>query len=105
MYFDSQYQTLGHFIIKLKTQFKNNMLNNCFPVEIMGSIVNFGASFAVPAGILCENYGARVTSLVSLIIATLGYLLLYSTTLMIDFYKTRAWLQYIYFFLGGKVSV
>ena len=67
----------------------------------MGSMVNFGASFAIPAGLVCEHFGTRVASLATLILSTLGFMLLYSTTLMIDFYKTKAWLQYIYFFLSG----
>ncbi|KAK3104761.1 hypothetical protein FSP39_009517 [Pinctada imbricata] len=71
----------------------------------MSSMGNFGISFGIPAGFLCERFGARITSLAALVISCLGYMLLYSTTLMIEVYKSKAWLQYLYFFLAGFGSI
>nr|XP_011422711.2 probable transporter MCH1 [Crassostrea gigas] len=70
-------------------------------VEILGSMSNFGISLGFPAGMMCERFGPRWTSLAALLIASLGYSLLYSTTLTQPFYHKNVWLQYIYFFISG----
>lgn len=70
-------------------------------IEMFASMGNFGISMGFPAGILSERFGARVTSVVATIVSTLGFLLLWSTTLSKDFYHDHAWLQYIYFFVAG----
>lgn len=62
---------------------------------------NFGISLGFPAGMMCERLGARWTSLAALLIAALGYSLLYSTTFMQPFYHKNVWFQYIYFFVSG----
>ncbi|KAL4221281.1 hypothetical protein ACF0H5_019544 [Mactra antiquata] len=70
-------------------------------VEMFASMGNFGISLGFPAGILSEKFGSRVTSFVALIISTLGFVLLWSTTISKEFYHGHAWLQYIYFFVAG----
>jgi hypothetical protein len=71
----------------------------------MGSLSNFGITFAFPAGMLCERYGPRLSSLVAMLIAGLGFLMLWSTTMSIDFYSERPGLQYLYFFLTGMFNI
>lgn len=66
---------------------------------------NFGISLGFPAGFLSERFGARVTAVVAAVVSTLGFLLLWSTTLSKDFYHDHAWLQYIYFFVAGTMRI
>ncbi|XP_033764317.1 probable transporter MCH1 [Pecten maximus] len=70
-------------------------------VETIASMSNFGISFGIPAGFMCERLGARWTSLSALLISCLGFMLLWSTTEMKDYYAHTAPLQYLYFFLAG----
>jgi hypothetical protein len=79
-------------------------LINFISVELFGSMSNFGISLGFPAGMLCERFGPRWTSLVGLIVSTSGYMLLWSTTLMRHFYSTKAALQAVYFFVAGKFT-
>lgn len=65
---------------------------------------NFGISIGLPAGYMCERFGPKWTSLTALILASSATMLLWSTTLSEDFYSTRVALQYLYFFLAGKMS-
>lgn len=89
---------LTHYLISERT-------NHIFSVavEMFASMGNFGVSFGFPAGFLCERFGARVTSVVATIVSTLGFILLWSTTESKEFYHGHAWIQYIYFFLAGKL--
>ena len=79
-------------------------LINFISVELFGSMSNFGISLGFPAGMLSERFGPRWTSLVGLIVSTSGYMLLWSTTLMRNFYSTKAALQAVYFFVAGKFT-
>ena len=72
-------------------------------VEIIASLGNFGISIGFPGGFLCERFGARVTALVGLVVSVAGFLLLWSTTLMKEYYQEHAFLQYVYFFIAGNV--
>ena len=72
------------------------------PVEVIASLGNFGIDTAFIAGVLCEKVGARVTVLCGLLLSVAGSLLLWSTTLMTEFYQSHVFLQYIYFFMGGR---
>jgi hypothetical protein len=45
--------------------------------------------------------GPRWSTLGGAIFSSLGYALLYTTTLQQQFYHTKAWLQCIYFFIAG----
>ena len=84
-------------------------ITNVYPiitVEMFASMGNLGISLGgFPAGMMIERVGSRVTSLVSLTVSTLGFLLLWSTTLQVKFYKDHAWLQYIFFFVSGTSHV
>jgi len=66
---------------------------------------NFGSSFGIPAGIMCERLGARWTSLAATLISSGGFLLLWSTTFMPGFYKDKPALMDVYFFLAGDSEV
>ncbi|CAC5417972.1 unnamed protein product [Mytilus coruscus] len=70
-------------------------------VDLMGSLSNFGVTFAFPAGILCERFGPRWTSFVAIVFSGTGAILLWSTTISKDFYEERPVLQYLYYFLTG----
>ncbi|XP_063396248.1 uncharacterized protein LOC134680896 [Mytilus trossulus] len=70
-------------------------------VDLMGSLSNFGVTFAFPAGILCERFGPRWTSFVAIVFSGTGAIMLWSTTLSIEFYEERPALQYLYYFLTG----
>ncbi|CAC5357921.1 unnamed protein product [Mytilus coruscus] len=70
-------------------------------VDLMGSLSNFGVTFAFPAGILCERFGPRWTSFVAIAFSGTGAILLWSTTLPREFYEERPALQYLYYFLTG----
>ncbi|XP_061188393.1 uncharacterized protein LOC133196536 [Saccostrea echinata] len=87
----------GAYITSVKAHFNYTQSQ----VEILGSMSNFGISLGFPAGMMCEKLGPRWTSLAALLIATLGYSLLYSTTFTEPFYHKNVWLQYIYYFLSG----
>ncbi|XP_062569216.1 uncharacterized protein LOC134231293 [Saccostrea cucullata] len=87
----------GAYITAVKAHFNYTQSQ----VEILGSMSNFGISLGFPAGMMCERLGPRWTSLAALLIASLGYFLLYSTTLTEPFYHKNVWLQYIYYFLSG----
>ncbi|XP_061188394.1 uncharacterized protein LOC133196538 [Saccostrea echinata] len=70
-------------------------------VEFLSSMPNIGISFAFPAGIIIERYGPRLSTLLGAVFSSLGYALLYSTTLQQTFYRSKAWLQCVYFFIAG----
>ncbi|OWF44832.1 probable transporter MCH1 [Mizuhopecten yessoensis] len=70
-------------------------------VEIIASMSNFGISFGMPAGFMCERLGPRWTSFTALLLSCVGFLLLWSTTEMEDYYAHTTPLQYLYFFLAG----
>ncbi|KAL3861911.1 hypothetical protein ACJMK2_007924 [Sinanodonta woodiana] len=74
-------------------------------IEMFASLGNFGISVGFPAGFLFERFGPRWTSFVGLLVSTLGFMLLWSTTLMKEFYHDRSYLQYIYWFVGGFGAV
>ena len=63
---------------------------------------NFGISLGFPAGMVCEKFGPRIASLCGLLIASAGFGLLWSTTLMKDFYSDKPALQDLYYFLAGN---
>lgn len=72
---------------------------------MLASLGNFGVSIGLPAGIMCERLGSRWTSMVALILSSLGFMLLYSTTFSTNtkqWYADKSWLQDIYFFVAGK---
>ncbi|KAK3583809.1 hypothetical protein CHS0354_022855 [Potamilus streckersoni] len=68
---------------------------------MISSLSNFGICFGFPAGYMHERLGPRWTSFTALLISTVGMILIWSTTLMKDFYHDHAYLQYIYFFIVG----
>ncbi|KAJ8320348.1 hypothetical protein KUTeg_001935 [Tegillarca granosa] len=74
-------------------------------VEVISAMSNFGISLGFPAGFMCERLGARWTSLAALLIAGLGFMLSWSTTLLEEFYHPKVWLQDIYFFISGFGAV
>lgn len=63
---------------------------------------NLGICIGFPAGMFAERFGPRWTSLAALLITTVAFMLLYSTTFMKRFYHDTIWLQYIYFLVGGE---
>ena len=73
-----------------------------FLVEVIASLGNFGISVGFPGGYIKERFGARVAAFCGLILSVTGFLLLWSTTLMKDFYREHVILQYIYYFIAGK---
>ena len=75
-----------------------------FSVELFGSMSNFGISLGFPAGMVCERFGPRVAALCGLLIASLGYAMLWSTTMSQHFYASKSALQDIYYFIAGNTS-
>ena len=71
-------------------------------VEVIASLGNFGISVGFPGGFIKERFGARVAAACGLILSVTGFLLLWSTCLMKDFYQDHVFLQYIYYFIAGK---
>ncbi|XP_069114415.1 uncharacterized protein [Argopecten irradians] len=70
-------------------------------VEVISSMGNFGICIGLPAGLLCERFGARWTSFTALVLAGAAMMLLWTTTFSLEFYSGCAPLQYVYFFLAG----
>ena len=80
---------------------KINFLSLTVSVEVIASLGNFGISIGFPGGLLCERFGARVTALCGFFISVAGFLLLWSTTLMKEYYEEHVILQYVYYFIAG----
>ncbi|XP_055958198.1 uncharacterized protein LOC126828107 [Patella vulgata] len=70
-------------------------------VEMMSALSNFGICLGFPAGFMYERTGARWTSFTSLILTTLGFIMLYTTYDEVEFYHDNPYLQDIYFFITG----
>ncbi|VDI02489.1 Hypothetical predicted protein [Mytilus galloprovincialis] len=87
----------GVYIVSVKKHYNYTQS----AVELFGSTSNFGISLGFPAGMMCERFGGRWASLAGLLISSLGYMLLWSTTLMSHFYSTKSALQAVYFFVAG----
>jgi hypothetical protein len=54
---------------------------------------------------MSERFGARWTSFTALLVSFLGFMLLWSTTLMKDYYHSKSYLQDIYFFISGRTML
>ncbi|XP_064648839.1 uncharacterized protein LOC135501045 [Lineus longissimus] len=69
-------------------------------VGVMSGTANFGAVSIFLPGISVEKLGVRPTAVFTILLSLSGYLLLWSATKMVAFYKFHSWLQDIYFFLA-----
>ena len=65
-------------------------------------MMNIGLGLGFIPGMFFDRFGPRLTSVVGLAVCTWSYLLVWSTTYSVDFYKDKSWLMSIYFLLTGK---
>lgn len=70
-------------------------------VEIQPSLLNLGLGVGFLPGMIYDRFGPTVTSLVGLFVSVGSYMLLWSTTRFIDFYKTAGGLVSVYFMFCG----
>ncbi|KAJ8307314.1 hypothetical protein KUTeg_015398 [Tegillarca granosa] len=68
-------------------------------VELQSSLLNVGLGLGFLPGIFYDKFGPTWTSLAGLIVSVGSYLLLWSTTKSVSFYKGNSWLMAVYFFL------
>lgn len=73
-------------------------------MSLQPSLLNMGLGMGVLPGIIYDKFGPAVTSLVGLCASVGGYLLLWSTTLYIDFYQKSSALIGLYFMICGKFT-
>ena len=66
--------------------------------------MNIGIGLSFLPGMFFDRFGPRKTSAVGLIVATGSYLLVWSTTFSVDFYKDKSWLMSIFFLLTGSFT-
>lgn len=71
----------------------------------MAAFGHLGFSFGLPAGLLHCHFGVLCLCIISFILPTTGYLLLWSTFLSVGVYHYRSWLVALYYFLIGHGSV
>ncbi|CAH1786511.1 unnamed protein product [Owenia fusiformis] len=71
-------------------------------INTMAILTNVGLSFCLPAGILHDKYGPRLTTFLSLILSFLAYILIWSTSKNVEFYRHNAWLLKLYYFFLGQ---
>lgn len=71
-------------------------------MEIQPSLLNLGLGVGFLPGMIYDKFGPTVTSLVGLVVSVGSYMLLWSTTRFIDFYKTTGGLMAVYFMICGK---
>jgi hypothetical protein len=74
-------------------------------VDMVAAFGHVGFSFGLPAGLLHCRFGVLVLCIISFLLPTLGYLLLWSTFLSVDVYHYRPWLVAFYYFIIGHGSV
>ena len=66
------------------------------------SLLFVGFIVGIPVGPLIQWKGPRCAAALALPLATLSYLLVWSATLMPEFYYDKYYLLVIYFLLAGK---
>ncbi|XP_061179401.1 uncharacterized protein LOC133187993 [Saccostrea echinata] len=74
-------------------------------MEIQPSLLNLGLGVGFLPGMLYDKYGPTVTSIAGLFVSVGSYMLLWSTTRYVDFYKTAGGLVGVYFMICGLGSV
>ena len=103
----SYYNEMSFYHLLKKIYYAKLVFNFCFhlcifyEVELFGSMSNFGISLGFPAGLICERFGSRIASLCGMVIATSGFVLLWTTAFSIEFYTARPALQDLYYFVAG----
>ncbi|CAH1780806.1 unnamed protein product [Owenia fusiformis] len=70
-------------------------------IDMMAALQHFGFHFAFPAGIVQDMFGPTITSGIGLILTSIGYVLLWSSTKSIEFYTSKPGLLKLYFFMIG----
>ncbi|XP_063423269.1 uncharacterized protein LOC134707452 [Mytilus trossulus] len=73
-------------------------------VELQSSLLNLGLGIGFIPGVLYDKFGPFWTSAAGLIVSVGSYMLLWSTTKFVPFYKNNSWLMGIYFLLCGLGS-
>ncbi|KAL3836732.1 hypothetical protein ACJMK2_022151 [Sinanodonta woodiana] len=73
--------------------------------EVMSSMLNIGLGVGFLPGIVYDKFGPHWTSGAGLVVSVSAYVLLWSTTKFVPFYRSNSWLMAIYFFLCGLGSV
>jgi hypothetical protein len=71
-------------------------------VEVQPSLLNLGLGVGFLPGMIYDKFGPTVTSLVGLFVSVGSYMLLWSTTRFIDFYKSTGGLFAAYFMICGE---
>jgi len=70
-------------------------------VELQSSLLNLGLGIGFIPGILYDKFGPFWTSAAGLCVSVGSYMLLWSTTKYVAFYRSNSWLMSIYFLLSG----
>jgi hypothetical protein len=70
-------------------------------VELQSSLLNLGLGIGFIPGILYDKFGPFWTSVAGLFVSVGSYMLLWSTTKYVPFYRSNSWLMSIYFLLCG----
>lgn len=77
----------------------------CFEVSNIISAGNIGICAGFPAGIVILYFGAIGANIVSMIVPTVGYLLMWAAaTHWVDFFHSKGWLFALIYFFAGKIS-
>lgn len=60
-----------------------------------------GTSFTIPAGVAYANLGPMKVGIISLVLSTIGVLLMWSCTMATEFFSSNAWLFGFFSLLAG----
>ncbi|CAH1775711.1 unnamed protein product [Owenia fusiformis] len=70
-------------------------------LEFIASSGDWGECLEFPAGIIFDHFGPRVTSTISLIVTTMGFLLMWMATVFRIFFSSKNWIVCVFYFLTG----
>ncbi|CAH1783670.1 unnamed protein product [Owenia fusiformis] len=70
-------------------------------LDYIASSGDWGECFQFPAGIVIDKFGPKVTCSISLIVTTMGFLLMWMATAFRIFFSSKSWLVCAFYFLTG----